>query len=230
MTNQSSAPLHDLLARISPFDLLDAAQRHRLVEQARCVRLARGEILHQPESAAGTMYVVLDGEVKRVLLSASGAEMVIGRAGSGDCFGEDAALLGRASLASAQALRDSRLLQIGGAALQQAMAICPAFAAALSTRLAACMYDLVENLQVCFQRNSVQRVAHYLARLAPASAERCEIRLDTDKQTIAAQLNLTPETLSRVLSRLTRDGMIRPQGRRGMVLDKLSQLRSCAAG
>ena len=56
------------------------------------------------------------------------------------------------------------------------------------------------------------------------------VELETDKQNIAAQLNLTPETLSRVLSRFMRDGMIRPHGRRGLSLDSLSRLRSCAAG
>ena len=74
-----------------------------------------------------------------------------------------------------------------------------------------------------------QRVAQYLAQLAPQGAEHAEIRLASDKQTIAAQLNLTPETFSRVLSRFVRDGLVRPQGRRGLMLDNLSQLRRAAA-
>jgi hypothetical protein len=32
-----------------------------------------------------------------------------------------------------------------------------------------------------------------------------------------------------VLSRFVRDGLVRPQGRRGLVLDKVSQLRHAAA-
>lgn len=230
MTDETSTLLQDSLKTIAPFDLLDDAQRRQLLEHGRCLRMARGEILRQPGQQPDCAFVVLDGEVKRFLLSASGTEMVIQLVGAGDSFGEDVALLEREPLVTTQAIRDSRLLQLRGVDLRGAMASCPAFAAALGTRLAATMYALLENLQLCFQRNSVQRVAHYLTRLAPASAEHCEIRLETDKQTIAAQLNLTPETLSRVLSRLTRDGMIRPQGRRGLVLDKLSQLRSCAAG
>jgi len=100
----------------------------------------------------------------------------------------------------------------------------------MTLRLSSSIYDLIENLQICLQGTSTQRVAHYLSRLAPESAEHFEIQLDTDKQNIAAQLNLTPETLSRVLSRFMRDGMIRPLGRRGLMLDNLSMLRSCAAG
>ena len=52
-------------------------------------------------------------------------------------------------------------------------------------------HDLVMNIDTGWH--------DYLERLAPDDAEHCEIRLDIDKQTIAAQLNLTPETLSRVL-------------------------------
>lgn len=226
MTDETITLLQDTLKTIAPFDLLDEPLRRRLLEHGRCVHMARGEIVLQPDC----VFVVLDGEIKRFLLSSGGTEMVIELVGKDSGFGEDVALLGREPLVSAQATRDSRLLQLRGADLRSAMTTCPAFAAALGTRLAAGMYALLENLQVCLQRNSVQRVAHYLARLAPASAERCEIHLETDKQTIAAQLNLTPETLSRALSRLTRDGMIRPRGRRGLVLDKLSMLRSCAAG
>ena len=147
----------------------------------------------------------------------------------GDLFGEEAGLIGRPALTGAQALRDSRLLLIPISSLRTAMSACPAFAAAIGTRLAAAAYEMMAHLQLCVQLNSTQRVAQYLSQLAPKDAECCEIQLENDKQTIAAQLNLTPETLSRVLSRFTREGMIRSSGRRRLMLDKLSQLRSRAA-
>ena len=115
------------------------------------------------------------------------------------------------------------------AALRNAMVSSTAFSVSMSNRLAEASYDLMSTMQVQFQLSGTQRVAHYLTRLAPDDAERWEIRLDIDKQTIAAQLNLTPETLSRILSQLTREGMIQPRGRRGMVLSELSRLRDCAA-
>lgn len=230
MTEDTTTLLQDTLRKIAPFNLLDDDTRSQLVRHGRSLQPRRGEPVCARDPAADGMCVVIEGEIKRFLLSASGAEMVIQLVVAGDSFGEDTALLGRSSLVCAQATRDSHLLLLRNVDLRAAMAHCPAFAAALGTHLAATMYDVLENLQVCMQRNSMQRVAHYLSRLAPANTERCEIRLETDKQTIAAQLNLTPETLSRVLARLTRDGMIRPQGRRGLVLNKVTQLRSYAAG
>jgi len=132
-------------------------------------------------------------------------------------------------MAMAQAGRNTRLLQVPVALVREAMAAEPAFAEAMTTRLAAASYEMMMHMQLCIQLSSTQRVAQYLAQLAPQGAEHAEIHLAADKQTIAAQLNLTPETFSRVLSRFVRDGLVRPQGRRGLVLDKVSQLRHAAA-
>jgi CRP-like cAMP-binding protein len=172
---------------------------------------------------------VLAGRVKCFVLSPSGGEKIVRLADPGSFFGEEAALLNRPHIVNAQAMSPSELLFVPTALLREAMVSSTPFSVSMSMWLATASYDLMSTMQVQFQLSGTQRVAHYLTRLAPDDAEHCEIRLDIDKQTIAAQLNLTPETLSRILSQLTREGMIQPRGRRGMVLSKLSELRSCAA-
>ena len=219
----------DLLARFAPFDMLDPCARERVLAAARPIHAARGELLVQQEDGPRGIYLVLDGRVKCFVLSPSGGEKIVRLAEPGSFFGEEAALINRPHVANAQAISASELLLVPTAALRAAMVSSTAFSVSMSNRLAQASYDLMSTMQVQFQLSGTQRVAHYLTRLAPDDAERCEIRLDIDKQTIAAQLNLTPETLSRILSQLTRDGMIQPRGRRGMVLSKLSQLRDCAA-
>ena len=230
MNIETTSPTLDTLAVTAPFDLLDLTELQGLLKGAQCLHFAKGEIVAHASDAADQVWVVLDGEVKCALISPSGTEKILQVASAGAIFGEEAALLGRPQLFTAQTTRDSHILAIRNTAMRTAMEGSAGFANAMTLRLSSAIYDLIENLQICLQGNSTQRVAHYLSRLAPANAERCEVQLDTDKQNIAAQLNLTPETLSRVLSRFTRDGMIRPHGRRGLVLDKLSMLRSCAAG
>jgi CRP-like cAMP-binding protein len=228
MKSDYPLPLIDALQQVAPFHLLDADTLGAMIAGRRVLRAARGEILTHRDTPAEGMHVVLDGQVKRFLLSSSGSERIVMLAGPGECFGEEAALLGRPYLVSTQATRASMLLLVRTPQLQAAMSRCAPFAEAITMRLAAANYELLSTLQLYLQCSSTQRVAHYLAQLAPDDAERCEIRLASDKQTIAAQLNLTPETLSRVLSRFVRAGMIRPQGRRGLVLNKLSMLRDCA--
>lgn len=219
----------DLLARFSPFNMLDTAERTRILNGARPIHAARGELLVQQEDCPRGIHLVLAGRVKCFVLSPSGGEKIVRLADPGSFFGEEAALLNRPHIVNAQAMSPSELLFVPTALLREAMVSSTPFSVSMSMWLATASYDLMSTMQVQFQLSGTQRVAHYLTRLAPDDAEHCEIRLDIDKQTIAAQLNLTPETLSRILSQLTREGMIQPRGRRGMVLSKLSELRSCAA-
>ncbi|MDX9886696.1 Crp/Fnr family transcriptional regulator [Thauera sp.] len=219
----------DLLARFAAFNMLDAADRTRIQNAARPIHAARGELLVQQEDCPRGIHLVLAGRVKCFVLSPSGGEKIVRLADPGSFFGEEAALLNRPHIVNAQAMTQSELLFVPTGLLREAMVSSTPFAVSMSMRLATASYDLMSTMQVQFQLSGTQRVAHYLTRLAPDDAEHCEIRLDIDKQTIAAQLNLTPETLSRILSQLTREGMIQPRGRRGMVLSKLSELRSCAA-
>lgn len=219
----------DLLARCSPFNMLDAQERARIQAAARPIHAVRGELLAQQESCPRGIHLVLSGRVKCFILSPSGGEKIVRLAEPGSFFGEEAALLNRPHIANAQAMCATELLLVPTGSLREAMVSSTAFAVSMAAHLAAATYDLMSTMQVQFQLSGTQRVAHYLTQLAPDDAEHCEIRLDTDKQTIAAQLNLTPETLSRILAQLARDGMIQQRGRRGMVLSKLSALRHCAA-
>ncbi|HAF53954.1 MAG TPA: Crp/Fnr family transcriptional regulator [Thauera sp.] len=219
----------DLLAHFAPFNMLDAAERARLQNLARPIHAARGELLIQQEDCPRGIHLVLAGRIKCFVLSPSGGEKIVRLADPGCFFGEEAALLNRPHIVNAQAMSPSELLFVPTGLLREAMVSSTPFSVSMSMRLATASYDLMSTMQVQFQLSGTQRVAHYLTRLAPDDAEHYEIRLDIDKQTIAAQLNLTPETLSRILSQLTREGMIQPRGRRGMVLSKLSQLRDCAA-
>lgn len=219
----------DLLARFTPFNMLDDRERARIQAGARPIHAARGELLLQQDDCPRGVYLVLSGRVKCFVLSPSGGEKIVNLGEPGGFFGEDAALLNRPHIVNAQAMCPSELLLVPTVILRETMVSSPAFSVSMAMRLAMANYDLLATMQMQLQMSGTQRVAHYLTRLAPDDAERCEIRLDIDKQTIAAQLNLTPETLSRILSQLTREGMIQPRGRRGIVLSKLSELRSCAA-
>ena len=229
MKREKTTPSIPSLKQITPFDLLDNPCLHRLVAASRLVRADRGEILIQADEISNCVHVVLDGEVKCLLLAPSGNETFIRIAGPGEIFGEEAALLGRPAMAMAQASRNTRLLHVPIALIREAMASVPSFAEAMTTRLAAASYEMMLHMQLCIQLSSTQRVAQYLSQLAPEGVEHAEIHLANDKQTIAAQLNLTPETFSRVLSRFVRDGLVTPQGRRSLMLDNLPQLRRAAA-
>jgi len=88
--------------------------------------------------------------------------------------------------------------------------------ASLSTRL----HELLEDMETCTLRTSTERVICFLCNLAPPGQPgQYEILLPASKQTIASQLNLAPETFSRVLGHLAGAGLIQVKGRSISVLD-----------
>ncbi|MDT3670073.1 MAG: Crp/Fnr family transcriptional regulator [Aromatoleum sp.] len=217
------------LSRMEPFRRLDADAFDVLVQGARTSRVSRGEMLMNRGDRPSGMSVVVDGEVKLFLISSSGTEKIIRLASAGDSFCEESILSDKPQIFAAQATCNSTVLTLQRTALRKTMAAQPALTEALMTRLSERMGELVEGMEQCMQRSSTQRVAHYLVQHAAPGARSAEVRLSSDKQTIASQLNLTPETFSRVLNRLRREGFILPHGRRSITLTDVQRLQSIAA-
>jgi CRP-like cAMP-binding protein len=69
-------------------------------------------------------------------------------------------------------------------------------------------------------------VVCFLSQQAPAqSPPEYEVKLDTNKQTLASKLNLAPETFSRALHHLISAGLIEVRGRTILIKD-IQRLKS----
>jgi CRP-like cAMP-binding protein len=89
--------------------------------------------------------------------------------------------------------------------------------ASLSTRL----HELLGDMESCTLRTSTQRVVCFLIQSAPADAALSfDVVLPSSKQNVASQLNLAPETFSRVLGHLSDKGLITVKGRTITVVDR----------
>ncbi|MBW7861341.1 MAG: Crp/Fnr family transcriptional regulator [Rhodocyclaceae bacterium] len=229
MTTGTQSFIEQALSGIEPFDGLRAEAIEMLARGARMRRLGSSEIIvHRGDRPSG-MFLVVEGEVKLFLISSAGAERIVRLAAQGDTFCEEGAFGNKPQSLAAQATRDSVVVFIPQRALQEAMDANPAIARALLARLSDRIFDLVTDIEQCEQRSGAQRVAHYLVKHASRASDAIEVRLSSKKQTIASQLNMTPESFSRVLNRLTREGFILPRGRRAIMLTDLNGLQSLAA-
>lgn len=209
----------EILSRQRLFRGLDELSIQRLADACLEYRTGKGEVLFQKGGKPQGLHIVVSGQVKLALPSAQGSEKIVRLAGPGDIFGEEAVLLDKPYTLAAQATRDGILLILGRAGLMAVLAENPSLCCAMMTNLATRMHELIDNMETCTQRSSAQRVAHYLTRLAPEADDGFEVELDANKQTIASQLNLAPETFSRVLSRLASDGCIQLHGRTIRIAD-----------
>jgi CRP/FNR family transcriptional regulator, dissimilatory nitrate respiration regulator len=217
----------EILSRQSLFRGLETHELARLAKGTYEYRISKHEALFHKGDVPGGMHLVIAGQIKLFLPAANGAEMIVHMAGPGETFGEEAALPHKPSPVAAEANRDSLLLVIDKPALIETMRRNCDFANAMLSRMCERMCILIDNMETCLQLNSAQRVVQYLTQHAPDEADSYDLELDANKQTIASQLNLAPETFSRVLNRLSKDGYIHVKGR-NIRLRNLTSLRNYA--
>ncbi len=227
MNPDSKHVIPEILGRQDLFACLSLAERQHLAQGCQYQPLDRNVMLFQKGDSPKGMHLVLAGQIKLFLPHPGGAEKVVQMLDAGASCGEEGVFLDKAYTVAAQARRESAVLFIDKFALRAAVDRNHQLAQAMMARLCKRMCELIDNMETCVQRNSAQRVAHYLAQHAPAQVDRFDLYLASDKQTIASQLNLAPETLSRVLKRLAQDGFILSRGRT-ITLNNLNALRSYA--
>lgn len=180
----------------------------------------RGDnIFFEGDEAIG-LYVVLSGRVKVFKLSAEGKEQILHIFGPGEPIGEVAVFAGKRFPAHAAALEETRLLFFPRAAFIDLIRNDPSLAlnmlAVLSQRLRR-FTTLVEDLSL---KEVPGRLAAYLLYLSEREKGSSELAMDISKTQLASLLGTIPETLSRILSRMIRERLIKSSGRRYQILDR----------
>ncbi len=221
MIQETRHDIAEILSRQPLFRSLDRTEIGCLAGCTREFRVGKNEVLFQKGDPAQGMYVVIMGQIKLALPSPQGGEKVVHMAGPGSTFAEAVVFLDKPLPVNAQATSESLILLVSKAGLLDALAqsplLCRKMLASLSTRL----HELIDDMESCTLRTSLQRVICYLAHLAPSpDLLSYEVQLDSSKQMLASRLNLAPETLSRILGQLAEAGVIRVQGRHIHIMDK----------
>jgi len=174
-------------------------------------------IFSQGEDATG-FYVVARGKVKIFKLSPDGKEQILHIFGPGEPFGEVPVFEGRRFPAHALALEESRLLFFPRTAFVALIKANPSLAlsmlAVLSRRLRG-FAALVDDLSL---KEVPARLAKHLLYLSESQEGSDQVALDIPKAQLAALLGTIPETLSRILTRMTKQGLIELDGPRVTIL------------
>lgn len=217
-----------LLARMPLFQSLTDERIVRLAEHARGRRLARGETLFQKGDPAHGFYIVVFGQVKLAFPSPHGNEKVVDIVGPQQSLGEAVMLAQQPYPVFAQAIADSLLVYIARDDVFDLLETDTTFATRMLIGLAMHNHSLVHDIESYTLHSSTQRVIRHLLECCPQGCG-CtgsfDIVLPTSKQIAASRLNLTPETLSRILHDLAEAGLIEMEGKRISIKD-LPRLRA----
>ncbi|MDD3530601.1 MAG: Crp/Fnr family transcriptional regulator [Gallionellaceae bacterium] len=214
MIQETRHPVREILARQPLFRQLDDSELGVIAAGTREYRIGRHEVVFQKGDPPAGMHIVIMGQVKLSIPSAHGSEKVVHMAGPGDTFGEAVVFLDRPYPVSAVATQDSIVMLVRKYTLERALDGSPSLSRKMLASLSVRLHELIDDMEACTLRSSMQRVICYLGQLIPAGIDApCSVQLPSSKQTIASQLNLAPETLSRMLGQLVEAGLIQVSGR-----------------
>lgn len=185
-------------------------------------RFRSGEEIIDRQSESRDVFFVVSGKVRVVLYSVSGREITLDDIGPGGHFGELAALDGAPRSASVMAVEASVLGCIGDETFRKVATETPALALTVMRRLAAVVRTSsgrILDLSTLGANNRVHAEILRLARAAAplgASAAITPIPVHSD---LASRVSTTRETVARVMSELSRQGILKREKNALLVLD-----------
>ncbi|MES1986838.1 MAG: Crp/Fnr family transcriptional regulator [Pseudomonadota bacterium] len=219
------AQIAQRLSQFYMFSELQPAQIEPLANGTRMIDAPRGGILFNRGDRAHGFYLLLEGQIKLGVISPQGDEKVIGLIQPGESFGEAVLFLERTFPIYAQATLDSKVLLITRDAifdiLDNDVTVVRRMLAGISAR----NRQLVNDIESISLQNSTQRLIGYLLQISTDSPNPERVQLPANKLTIASMLNITPETLSRVMLRLQIAKLIEVNGKE-IVITNVAGLRN----
>lgn len=222
-----SAPLF-LSGPLGPSPVPDEVRRHRLFEDlpeadlAYLMGLAR--ISHHPKrhmlftqgEPCDGLFLVLAGVVRLYQSAPDGREHVVEIIRKGQSFAEAAVFADVPYPVHAETLGPCRLMFLPKEPYLAFLRAHPRHLFQMVASLSVRMHQLVVKVERLTLRDAVQRTAAYL--LDMADQDLC-VNLDVTKATLASQLGLTPETLSRAFASLHEQGLVAMDGNHFHVRD-----------
>jgi len=184
------------------------------------IRLKKGEAIFSDGDEGNGFYLVATGLVKIFKVSQDGKEQILHIFGPGEPFGEVPVFTGRHFPASAEAISESRILFFPRAAFVDLIAANPSLALNMLAVLSMRLRQFTLQIESLSLKEVPGRLAAYLLYLADEDKRKDLIRLSISKSHLASLLGTIPETLSRIFSKMSGQGLIEVSGRRIRLLDR----------
>ncbi len=201
------------LRRCYLFAGLEEAQFHEVLGHASTVELPQGHILFNQGDAAHAFYWVADGVIRLYRASPQGDEKVIELAGPNRLFAEAVLFMGGQFPVNAAAQVPSRLVAFDGRSFKEWLTKdarrCFPLLAGMSSRL----HKLVNEIdRLTLMKGSDRLLQYLLDHSDPDDTGRQKVEWEAPKQVIASRIGVKPETLSRLLHKLSDQGCIELDG------------------
>ncbi|MFI0398852.1 MAG: Crp/Fnr family transcriptional regulator [Thiolinea sp.] len=216
-----SEPSLKLVQQTPLLKALNTAQFQALLSNASVYDLVEGEFLFQQGQPLEQLFICIEGFIKLFRLTPNGDEKIVEIISAGNSFAEAVLFLGGQQYpVHAVALKPAQVLGINAKQYQQILRssvdVCFHLMGLMSKR----MHWLLTEVDRLTLHNATFRLLSWLLE-APTHASNT-ILLDVPKHVLASRLSIKPETLSRILKRLSEQQLIRVDEQMIELLDRVA--------
>jgi len=188
------------------------------------VTYKKGEFIYRQGESSDSLYIIHSGKVRIYRLSESGKEQVLRILNPGDFTGELALFKEGTHETYAEAMVDSSICLINRDDLQQFLMKYPSISlhilSEFSNRL-----EQTEKQTARFATEKVEtRIALFFADCMDKESKSNAIELPMSRKDLASYLGTTPETLSRKITELEKDGYIKQRSNKIIEIIDLDEL------
>ena len=197
------------VSRVPVFASLSTQDQQTVEGLARPTHLLAGESAYGADEDLSRLLVLHTGRLKIFRLSVDGSEQLLRVLGPGDFTGETSVFTGQRPDDYATALEDCQLCVFRHDDLEALIRTHPEIGLRLLARVSARLADAEHRLNSLTSRDVESRLAEYLLGLRSSwRVSVATVTLPLAKKDVASLLDTTPESLSRALKSLARQGLI----------------------
>lgn len=217
-----------ILAESVLFKGLSPSLLRQLADSATIKKFRRGEAIFFEGDDAGGFYMVGQGQVKIFKMSLDGKEQILHIFSTGEPFGEVPVFHGTPYPANAVSMEPSIMLFFPRQTIIELINSTPALALSMLAVLSMRLRRFAAQIESLSLQEVPARLAAHLIYLTEEQRNTEVVVLDIPKGQLASLLGTSPETLSRIFTKMTKQGLIRVSGKKIELLcyDKLLTCRN----
>lgn len=212
--------IRDHVAAIPLFQGMSGDQYDELAMIVVDQEVVRGAQIFAEGDPGNGFFVVINGRVKIFKLSMEGKEQILHIFGPGEPFAEVAVFTGSPYPANAMALEKSRIFFFPRQAFVELISAHPSLAMNMLATLSFRLKQFTHLIETLSLKEVPGRLAAYLLLAREREGANNRVKLAVSRTQLASLLGTIPETLSRILTRMSGQNLIAVEGSSITILDE----------
>ncbi len=196
------------LKTIPLFSNLESEYFSKIIDLIKLVKFEKGQYIFNEGEPGDGFYIVDTGEVKIFKISFEGKEQILHIYGPGKAFGEVPVFEGNNFPASAMAMKKSQIIFIPRDKFVNLISNTPGLAMNMLGVLSMKLREFTIQIENLSLKEVPARLASYILTLSEENSKAEKVVLPISKAQLANLIGTTPETVSRVLKKMTDASLI----------------------